>query len=51
VGNLKKEKKPQSINFEKSKEGRYLKVKILSEVNGGTWASAAEIGVIGVSSP
>ena len=50
-GKFKKDKKPQSINFEKSKEGRYLKVKILSEVNGGTWASAAEIGVIGVSSP
>ena len=51
VGKFKKDKKPQSINFEKSKEGRYLKIKILSEVNGGTWASAAEIGVIGVSSP
>ncbi|MEE2966772.1 MAG: discoidin domain-containing protein, partial [Verrucomicrobiota bacterium] len=51
LGKFKKDKKSQSINFEKSKEGRYLKIKILSEVNGGTWASAAEIGVIGVSSP
>lgn len=51
LGKFKKDKKSQSINFEKSKEGRYLKINILSEVNGGTWAAAAEIGVIGVSSP
>ena len=51
LGKFKKDKKSQSMNFEKSKGGRYLKIKILSEVNGGTWASAAEIGVIGVSSP
>ena len=50
TGKFKKDKKSQSIDFDESKEGRYLKIKILSEVNGGTWASAAEIGVIGVSS-
>jgi hypothetical protein len=49
TGKFKKDKKSQSIDFDESKEGRYLKIKILSEVNGGTWASAAEIGVIGVS--
>ena len=44
---LKKDKKPQPIDFGKSITGRYVKVKILSEVNGGAWASAAEIGFIG----
>ena len=28
-------------------KGRFLKIRILSEVNGGVWGSAAEIGVIG----
>lgn len=30
--------------------GRYVRVRVLSEVNGGPWASAAEIGVVGESS-
>ncbi|MDC0201571.1 discoidin domain-containing protein, partial [Verrucomicrobia bacterium] len=47
---FKKDKKSQSIDFDESIEGRYLKISILSEVNGGTWASASEIGVIGISS-
>ena len=47
VSKLKKDKKPQPIDFGKSIKGRYVKVKILSEVNGGAWASAAEIGFIG----
>ena len=47
VSKLKKDKKPQPIDFGKSITGRYVKVKILSEVNGGAWASAAEIGFIG----
>ena len=47
VSKLNKDKKPQPIDFGKSITGRYVKVKILSEVNGGAWASAAEIGFIG----
>ena len=50
VSKLKKDKKPQPIDFGKSITGRYVKVKILSEVNGGAWASAAEIGFIGKAS-
>ena len=49
-GKFKKDKKSQSIDFDESIEGHYLKISILSEVNGGTWASASEIGVIGISS-
>ena len=47
VSKLKKDKKPQPIDFGKSITARYVKVKILSEVNGEEWASAAEIGFIG----
>ena len=47
VQKLKKDKKAQSINFDGIKKGRYVKVRVLSEVNGGTWASASEIGFIG----
>ena len=50
MSKLKKDKKPQPIDFGKSIKGRYVKVKILSEVNGGAWASAAEIGFIGKAS-
>ena len=27
--------------------GRYVRVRVLSEVNGGPWASIAELGVVG----
>lgn len=47
-GTFKKEKTAQSANFEKPITGRYVQIKILSEVNGKDWASAAEIGVVGV---
>ena len=35
----------QEFRFEGT--GRYLHLRILSEVNGGPWASIAELGVIG----
>lgn len=38
--------KPQKIDCPTPVSGRYLRVRILSEVNDGPWASAAEIGVI-----
>ncbi len=43
---LKKTHDPQEITFEPT-VGRYVQVRALSEVNGGPWASAAEIGLIG----
>ncbi len=39
-------KKPQAVKCDPVK-GRYVLVRVLSEVNGGPWASAAEIGVEG----
>ncbi len=42
-----KDRKAQSANCGKPVRGRYLKVRVLSEVNGGAWGSAADIGVIG----
>lgn len=47
VATFKKEKKAQAADCEKSVQGRYLKVRVLSEVNGKHWGTAAEIGVIG----
>ena len=41
-----KVKKPQAANLEKPVEGRYLLVRVLNEINGNPWASAADIGVI-----
>lgn len=42
-----KVRKPQSAKLPQNTTGRYLKLRILSEVNDGPWASAAEIGVVG----
>ena len=49
--------KPLALSFEKVREaqevtfeplsGRFVRLRILSEVNGGPWASIAEIGIIG----
>ncbi|MEZ6124710.1 MAG: sulfatase-like hydrolase/transferase [Planctomycetaceae bacterium] len=36
----------QSLNFDQSREGRYVRIRILTEAGGGPWASAADIGVI-----
>jgi hypothetical protein len=41
-----KTRKPQEVNCEPVK-GRYIRLRALSEVNGGPWASVAELGVIG----
>ncbi len=43
---LKKVKELQEVTCEPVK-GRYVLVRILSEINGNPWASAAEIGVLG----
>ena len=43
---LRKVKKAQEITFEPVR-GRYVLFRALSEVNGGPWASAAEIGLVG----
>ena len=42
-----KDRKTQSANCGKPVRGRYVKVRVLSEVSGGAWGSAADIGVIG----
>jgi len=42
-----KDRKAQSATCGKPVRGRYVKVRVLSEVNGEAWASAADIGVIG----
>ncbi len=38
---------PQNADCEKPVRGRYVRVRVLSEVSGGPWGSAAEIGVVG----
>lgn len=40
---LKKTREPQQIDFPATL-ARYVQIRALSEVNGGPWASAAEIG-------
>jgi hypothetical protein len=42
-----KTRTPQHADCAKSVRGRYVCVRVLSEVNGNPWASAAEIGVVG----
>ncbi len=42
-----KERRAQAVDLERPVSGRYVRVRVLSEVNGQPWASAAEIGVIG----
>ncbi len=38
---------PQKVNFQEGVEGRYFKLVALSEVNGNSWASAAELSFVG----
>ena len=42
-----KSRNPQPARLATPLAGRYVKVRILSEVNGKDWASAADIGVTG----
>jgi arylsulfatase A-like enzyme len=44
---FKKVRTPQTADCAKPVRGRYVLVRVLSEVNGKPWASAAAIGVIG----
>ncbi|MCA9047269.1 MAG: sulfatase-like hydrolase/transferase [Planctomycetaceae bacterium] len=41
-----KAKDVQSIDLDSPTEARYVQVRVLSEVNNGPWASAADIGVV-----
>jgi len=43
---LKKTKEPQEVTCPPV-EGRYVRLRALSEVNGGPWASASEMGILG----
>ena len=44
---FRKVRSPQAADLEEPVRGRYVLVRILSEVNGNSWASAAQIGVVG----
>ncbi|MFP6678281.1 MAG: sulfatase-like hydrolase/transferase [Pirellulaceae bacterium] len=44
---FKKVRTPQSAVCKQPVRGRYVRVRVLSEVNGKEWGSAAEIGIIG----
>ncbi|MBG86422.1 MAG: hypothetical protein CMO80_05920 [Verrucomicrobiales bacterium] len=44
---FKKTKSAQSADLEKPVQGRYVRIKNLTEVNGNAWGSAADIGVVG----
>jgi arylsulfatase A-like enzyme len=46
-----KTRNPQAADCPEPTRGRYVRVRVLSEVNGNPWASAAEIGVIGTVRP
>jgi len=43
---FKKQRTPQTADCKKPARGRYVLVRILSEVNNGPWASAADIAVV-----
>ena len=43
---FKKTRMPQELSFDAVK-GRYVRIRVLSEVSGQPWASAAEIGIVG----
>ena len=43
-----KQRTAQGTDLAEALTGRYVKVRVLSEVNGNVWGSAAELGVIGV---
>ena len=37
----------QSADFDSPVTGRYVRIRVLSEINGGAWASASDIGILG----
>ena len=43
---LSRQRESQSVDCPPTK-GRYVRLRILSEVNGGPWASVAELGIVG----
>jgi hypothetical protein len=43
---FKKTKQVQSADLKTPTSGRYVKIRILSDINEGPWASAAELGII-----
>lgn len=47
VGTFENSSAPQTIVFTEPVKGRYMRLKALSEVNGGAWTSVAELSVIG----
>jgi len=38
---------PQSASLPVPRRGRYVRIRVLSEVSGGPWASAADLGIVG----
>ena len=46
AANLKKVKEPQRVSCAEV-TGRYVRLRALTEVGGGPWASLAELGVVG----
>lgn len=45
LGEFKRSKGMQTVSFA-PKAGRFIKLRAISEINGGAWTSAAEIGVV-----
>jgi hypothetical protein len=46
-----KSSQAQAVDCETPVRGRYVRIRVLSEVNGQPWGSAAELGVVGVKVP
>ncbi|GAA4296492.1 discoidin domain-containing protein [Aestuariibaculum suncheonense] len=46
-GNFENTSRPQTIEFTNKPKGRYMRLKSLSEVNGGAWTSIAELTLVG----
>jgi hypothetical protein len=44
---LKRTRNAQQLKLANPASGRYVRIRALSEVNGGPWASIAEIGFAG----
>lgn len=46
---LQKVRTAQAVDVEKRVRGRYVRIRVLSEVNENVWASAADIGIVGTT--